>query len=44
MGPGVAGDCLHKCGMHIFEDHFIAEIIDPETCEVLPPAPSANWC
>ncbi|MFA5515308.1 MAG: phenylacetate--CoA ligase [Desulfuromonadales bacterium] len=36
MGPGVAGDCLHKCGMHISEDHFIAEIIDPETCEVLP--------
>lgn len=37
MGPGIAGDCLHKCGMHIFEDHFIPEIIDPLTCEVLPP-------
>lgn len=37
MGPGIAGDCLHKCGMHIFEDHFIPEIIDPVTCEVLPP-------
>ncbi|PKN13102.1 MAG: phenylacetate--CoA ligase [Deltaproteobacteria bacterium HGW-Deltaproteobacteria-4] len=37
MGPGIAGDCLQKCGMHIFEDHFIAEIIDPQTCEVLPP-------
>ncbi|HXV22449.1 MAG TPA: phenylacetate--CoA ligase [Desulfuromonadales bacterium] len=36
MGPGIAGECLHRCGMHIFEDHFIAEIIDPETGEVLP--------
>jgi phenylacetate-CoA ligase len=37
MGPGIAGECLHRCGMHLFEDHFIAEIIDPETGEVLPP-------
>lgn len=37
IGPGVAGECLHKCGMHISEDAFIPEIIDPETCEVLPP-------
>jgi len=37
MGPGVAGECLCRCGMHIFEDHFFPEIIDPETCEVLPP-------
>jgi phenylacetate-CoA ligase len=37
MGPGVAGECLLKCGMHISEDHFIAEIIDPETGQVLPP-------
>lgn len=37
IGPGVAGECQHKCGMHISEDAFIAEIIDPETCEVLPP-------
>ncbi|PLY03342.1 MAG: phenylacetate--CoA ligase, partial [Desulfuromonas sp.] len=36
MGPGVAGECLCKCGMHLAEDHFYAEIIDPETCEVLP--------
>jgi len=36
MGPGIAGECLHRCGMHIFEDHFIAEIIDPETGRVLP--------
>jgi phenylacetate-CoA ligase len=37
MGPGIAGECLHRCGMHLFEDHFIAEIIDPETGKVLPP-------
>lgn len=36
MGPGVAGECACQQGMHIFEDHFIAEIIDPETQEVLP--------
>lgn len=38
MGPGVAMECLHTDrGMHIFEDHFLPEIIDPETGEVLPP-------
>ena len=36
MGPGVAGECPLQCGMHLFEDHFIAEIIDPDTGEVLP--------
>ncbi len=36
IGPGVAGECIHKCGMHISEDAFIPEIIDPETCRVLP--------
>lgn len=37
IGPGVAGECEYKCGMHLFEDAFIPEIIDPDTCEVLPP-------
>ncbi|MDU0457234.1 MAG: phenylacetate--CoA ligase [Geobacteraceae bacterium] len=37
IGPGVAGECHCKNGMHIAEDAFIAEIIDPETCQVLPP-------
>jgi phenylacetate-CoA ligase len=37
IGPGVAGECYCKAGMHIAEDAFIAEIIDPETCQVLPP-------
>lgn len=37
MGPGVAGECEHSNGwMHINEDHFYPEIIDPETGEVLP--------
>lgn len=37
MGPGVSMECLEgKNGLHIFEDHFIAEIIDPETGEQLP--------
>lgn len=38
IGPGVAMQCLETDrGMHIFEDHFLPEIIDPDTGEVLPP-------
>ncbi|MBQ2255478.1 MAG: phenylacetate--CoA ligase [Clostridia bacterium] len=36
LGPGVACECEYQCGMHVWEDHFIPEIIDPDTCEVLP--------
>ncbi len=36
MGPGVSGECEYMCGMHINEDFFIPEIIDPVTEEVLP--------
>jgi phenylacetate-CoA ligase len=37
MGPGVSMECIEeRNGMHIFEDHFLAEIIDPETGAVLP--------
>ena len=36
MGPGVSGECEYKKGMHINEDHFLCEIIDPQTGEVLP--------
>ncbi len=35
-GPGVSFECSEQTGMHINEDHFIAEIIDPNTGEVLP--------
>jgi phenylacetate-CoA ligase len=36
IGPGVSMECGCQCGSHIFEDHFIPEIIHPETLEVLP--------
>lgn len=35
-GPGVAGNCAHSHGLHVWEDHFYPEIIDPDTLEVLP--------
>lgn len=35
-GPGVAMECIHKAGMHIAEDYYITEIINPETGERLP--------
>lgn len=37
IGPGVSGECPELCGMHINEDLFLPEVIDPETGEVLPP-------
>ncbi len=37
MGPGVSADCEHHCGLHVFEDHYYPEIIDPETGEVKGP-------
>jgi len=37
MGPGIAGECCERSGMHICEDHVLPEIIDPETEEPLPP-------
>ncbi|NLC17664.1 MAG: phenylacetate--CoA ligase, partial [Clostridiales bacterium] len=36
LGPGVAADCDYHCGLHVYEDHFVPEIINPntlETCE-----------
>ncbi|MBE6797639.1 MAG: phenylacetate--CoA ligase [Ruminococcaceae bacterium] len=36
MGPGVSYECEYQCGMHVCEDNFIPEIIDPDTGEVLP--------
>ncbi len=40
IGPGVAGECEFKCGMHINEDHFYPEIIDKET---LQPIEDGEW-
>lgn len=37
IGPGVAGECEYKNGLHINEDHFLVETIDPETGKRLPP-------
>ena len=37
MGPGVAGECAARAGLHLQEDHFLAEIVDPATGAVLPP-------
>jgi phenylacetate-CoA ligase len=36
LGPGVSCECEYQCGMHVWEDNFIPEIIDPETLEVMP--------
>lgn len=37
MGPGVASECLEQNGLHVFEDHYYPEIIDPETGKALGP-------
>ncbi|MBQ9760544.1 MAG: phenylacetate--CoA ligase [Clostridia bacterium] len=36
LGPGVSGECTEQAGMHVWEDHFLIEIIDPDTGAVLP--------
>ncbi len=36
MGPGVAGECLERNSLHINEDHFLVEVVDPETLEPVP--------
>ncbi|MCX7717599.1 MAG: phenylacetate--CoA ligase [Candidatus Sumerlaeaceae bacterium] len=33
IGPGVSGECVYRCGMHIQEDHFLVECVDPDTLE-----------
>jgi phenylacetate-CoA ligase len=37
VGPGVAGECLERDGLHVNEDHFIVEVIDPRTLQAVPP-------
>jgi len=37
IGPGVSVECLERRGMHVAEDHFLPEIVDPRTLEPLPP-------
>lgn len=36
MGPGVSGECLERQGLHVNEDHFLVEIVDPKTGKALP--------
>jgi len=36
LGPGVATECEHQCGLHVFEDHFLVEIVDPNTLQPVP--------
>lgn len=36
MGPGVACDCIHHAGLHIYEDHFLAEVVSPDTLTSIP--------
>jgi phenylacetate-CoA ligase len=36
IGPGVSGECMYRCGMHIQEDHFLVECVDPDTLEPVP--------
>jgi len=44
MGPGIAAECLEgRQGMHIFEDHFIVETINPKPDRFCPKAKKASW-
>ena len=36
IGPGVAGECLERHGMHLNEDHFLVEVVDPDTLQPVP--------
>lgn len=42
IGPGVSGECTEQVGLHINEDHFLPEIIDPDSGEPLPPGESGE--
>lgn len=44
IGPGVAMECLCKNGLHVWEDHFIPEIVDPKTGEPLPDGQHGELC
>ena len=37
IGPGVSGECFERNGLHINEDHFLVEVIDPKTLQPVPP-------
>jgi len=37
IGPGISGECIERSGLHINEDHFLVEVIDPKTLQPVPP-------
>jgi phenylacetate-CoA ligase len=37
IGPGISGECIERSGLHINEDHFLVEVIDPKTFQPVPP-------
>jgi phenylacetate-CoA ligase len=37
IGPGISGECIERNGLHINEDHFLVEVIDPKTFQPVPP-------
>lgn len=43
LGPGVAAECEERAGLHGWEDHFLFEIVDPETLKPLPAGETGNW-
>lgn len=43
-GPGVAFECRERRGLHLWEDHFLMEIVDPQTGEALPDGERGSWC
>lgn len=42
-GPGVAFECKYQEGMHLWEDNYIVEIVDPDTLEPVPDTRWARW-
>ena len=42
LGPGVASECMNQYGLHVNEDHFLIEIVDPETLEPVPDGESGE--
>jgi phenylacetate-CoA ligase len=45
MGPGISQEAVAtKDGLHVWEDHFLPEVVDPVTLEVLPDGEGASWC
>jgi len=43
IGPGVSGECAVQSGMHMQEDHFLVECLDPDTLKPCPTAIPVNW-